>query len=318
MLSHQIKARSIARLMLDTTLSEKEIHFFNELENIRKFASDSIELVRNKNYTRIVYLDSSYLLAMLSAADSASFRVKNWCYPFLGCFPLRSYFDIKDAQKEARRLAGNGYEINIEKVDGYSTLGIFSDPVYSFMKDYPLFTLASYIFHEQTHATVYLKDVQFSEELATFIGQEGALKYIQHRVGLDSPQYIDAQNFLKDQKIYLSLIRKLIDELDSLYSLPLERYIKIEKKRMIIDNFKYRLKNDYNNLFSTTYYRGIEKHSFNNAYLAVRRTYTYDLGLFEQLYKKKNNNLKDVVRFAVSLKKQKGDPKEILKKELGL
>ena len=317
LLSHQMKARRVSRLMRDGTLSGKQRTFIDEIGRIRQFAVDSIGLVSNDNFTRIVHIDSSYLLTMLSAADSASFIVKKWCYPFFGCFPLRSYFDVRDAKRAGERLARKGYEINIEKVDGYSTLGIFSDPVYSFMAEYPVYTLANYMFHEQTHATVYLKNVQFSEELATFIGREGALAYLLMWYGEESPQYRDAQRLIADQKTYQRLIRELIAELDIVYKQSIDRAEKIMRKKTIVANFKQRLIDNYDSLFTTEWFRSVEKQSYNNAFLAVRMTYTLDLELFALLYEKKNRDLREVVRFAVSLKKRKGDPKEFLKQEVG-
>ncbi|MBN1575117.1 MAG: aminopeptidase [Chitinispirillaceae bacterium] len=317
LVSHQAGAQRITHLMRDTTLSDKQRRFLREIERIRMFASDSIGLVRNDNYTRLVKIDSSYLLAMLSAADSASFSVKKWCYPFFGCFPLRSYFDMRDARRAGARLARKGYEINIEKSGGYSTLGIFSDPVYSFMADYPVYSLANYILHEQTHATVYLKDVQFSEELATFIGREGGLNYLRTYYGPQSPEYRRAQELIVDQKVYQEFIRGLIAELDGVYKRPIERAEKIRLKNAIVKSFRRRLARNYDTLFTTEWFRGVEKLSYNNAFLAIRITYTLDLELFSRLLEKKNGDLREVVRFAVSLKKRKDNPKVLLKKEIG-
>ncbi|MBN1306676.1 MAG: aminopeptidase [Chitinispirillaceae bacterium] len=317
LVSHQVKAKHVSRLRRDSTLSGKQRGFLNEIGRIRQFAVDSIGLVGNDNYTRIVHIDSSYLLAMLSAADSASFIVKKWCYPFFGCFPLRSYFDLRDAERAGARLAQKGYEINIEKSPGYSTLGILSDPVYSFMADYPVYLLANYIFHEQTHATVYLKDVQFSEELATFIGREGALNYLRTYYGPLSPEYRSAHRLMSDQKIYQELIRGLIAELKEVYERQIERAEKIRLKTGIVNTFRERLARDYDSLFTTQRFRGVEQLSYNNAFLAIRITYTLDLTLFDQLFYKYKGNLREIVRFAVSLKKRKEPPKELLKKEIG-
>lgn len=316
LIRHQTSAVRIDHIMADTALSQDRREFLSEVESIRRYAFDSLGLVRNSNYSRLVNVDSSYLLAMLSAADSASFTVKKWCYPFLGCFPLRSYFDINDALRAARRLAAKGYEINIDKVSGYSTLGIFRDPVYSFMSDYPVYSLANYIFHEQTHATVYFSNVQFSEELATFIGSEGALRYLRMRFGADSPEYLEALRLIKDEKSYLTLLRGLISELERVYDQPISRSEKIRLKKETILGFKRRVVNGYDSLFSTESFRGIEKCSFNNAFLAVRRTYNQDLELFERLSECYGGDLRRVVEYAVSLKRRRGDPKELLRKEI--
>lgn len=317
LISDQIRAEPIEKLKKRKNISIEEEKFFNEIEKIRNFAFDTIGLIRNKNYTRFIKIERDYLVAVLCAAEPLSFTVKKWCYPFMGCFPLRGYYNLKDAEKEAKKLVKKGYEVNIDQVDGFSTLGIFSDPVYSFMKKYPIFFLANYIFHEQTHATVYFKDVQFSEELATFIGREGALRYLKNRFGEESVEYINAKQYIQDEETYLTLLRGLYKKLDTLYKSNKSIEEKLELKNKIISEFKLFLKEKYDSLFLTKWYRGIENNSFNNAFLAVRRTYTLDLDLFKKLYEKENGNLKKMINFTIKLKKEK-NPKEKLKEYLNL
>lgn len=317
LIRYQVRSRPIVKVKKDTALSDSTKRFFDEVERIRRYAVDSIGLKPNKNYTRYVTIDSSYLMAMLSAADSASFETKKWCYPFFGCFPLRSYYKISDARRAGERLTRRGYEINIDKIDGFSTLGIFSDPLFSFMADYSVFTVAQFIFHEQTHATVYFgKDVQFSEELATFIGRTGALNYLETYYGSDSPEYLQARDYISDQETYLELLRKLYETLGTMYNLTITRDEKISRKKTIIQEFKRHLKEDYDSLFSTEWYRGVEKLTFNNAFLAVRMTYTLDLKLFNRFYAARGNSLREVILFATSCKKRRGSPKTLLEQEV--
>ncbi|MBN1760400.1 MAG: aminopeptidase [Chitinispirillaceae bacterium] len=311
-LKDQARSKPIERLLQDSTLTDSTRRFFTEVERICRFAVDSVGLKNNRNYTRYVPTDSSYLLVMLSAADSISFTTKKWCYLFLGCFPLRSYYDLRDAKRVGRRLARKGYEINIDQVDAFSTLGIFTDPVYSFMQEYPVFSLASLILHEQTHATVYFKNVQFSEELANFIGREGALRYLEAYYGSESQQYLRARRLITDRDVYLKLLRELYTRLGKLYERDISRVEKLKKKEVVLTDFKRLLVDRYDSLFTTELYRGVEKYSFNNAFLAVRMTYNLDLALFERYCSQQGGDLRKVVHFAVGLKKRKGDPKKYL------
>lgn len=315
LISHQLSARPISRCSNDRELTQKERLFFAEIEKIRNFAFDTLGLIRNSSYTRYVHIDSSYLVAVLSIADSASLVPVKWCYPLFGCFPLRAYHDIADARKVGERFLRKGYEINIDKVDGFSTLGIFSDPLYSFMTDYPVFSLARFLFHEQMHATAYFRNVRFSEEVATFIGNEAALEYIKVYRGADSPEYCDALEFMGDQKRWVALLRQLYTDLDTVYHSGASRSGKIARRNEIVGSFRELLHNHYDSLFTTSWYRGAEKLSFNNAYLAVRMTYTLDLELFAQLLKKKGS-LREVVLFVKQLKRHKGDPKSLLINEI--
>ena len=316
LLSHQLRSRPVSACMADSSISGKVKNFFGEVASIRTFAFDSLGLVENKNYTRYVPIDSNYLVAVLSVADSASLKPYRWCYPIFGCFPLRAYHNINDARKAGERFAKKGYEICIGKSDGFSTLGIFSDPLYSFMADYPVFSVARFLLHEQTHATAYFHDVQFSEELATFIGDEGALEFLKIHYGNDSPEYCDALDFLADQKTWIGLLRSLYMTLDTLYRQPIDRSVKIKRKKEVVGAFRTMLHDKYDSLFTTEWYRGLETQSFNNAYLSVRMTYNLDLGLFEELRRRRGGSLRAVVAFAKELKRRRGDPKMALVEEL--
>lgn len=311
LLSNQMRAKKIKNWGTDSTLSEKERALFNAIDSIRAYAFDILGLKKNANYTRYVRIDHTYLVAVLSVADSASLTPYTWCYPFLGCFPLRGYHDSVDAQKAGKRFADKGYEINIDKVNAFSTLGIFSDPVYSFMKEYPVFSLARLIFHEQTHATAFFKNVQFSEELATFIGNEGALEYIKVRYGDESVEYCNALDYLEDNKTWIRMLRNLYNKLDSLYHTDISREEKILEKKKNIAALKHTIKTCYDSLFITDLYRDVVDLSLNNAFLAVRMTYSLDLELFAELRRTKGS-LRDVVTYAKELKKRKGDPKKLL------
>ena len=180
------------------------------------------------------------------------------------------------------------------------------------MAEYPVFSLAAYIFHEQTHATVYFKNVQFSEELANFIGREGALRYLECFYGPDSEQYLKARQFIADQQTYLKLLRDLYERLGKTYRSDVSRAEKLSEKAVIITGFKRLLVDKYDSLFTTRLYCGIEKYSFNNAFLAVRMTYNLDLELFGRYCRQQGGDLRKVVRFAVGLKKRKDDPKKLL------
>ena len=292
--------------------------FLRNVEEIRTYAVDSIGLAKNKNYTRFVKINKDYLVDVVSAADMVSFEQYKWCWPLFGCFPYKGFFEKDDAKKEAKKLQSKGYDVNIDEVDAFSTLGFFTDPLYSFMQGYSLYGIASLIIHEQTHATIYLKNqTQFNEELATFVGNQGALSYIKGKFGEDSDIYQSAILANKDRDTWYQLLRELYNNLKVVYDSNSSREDKLQKKEDIIRDFKTRIIRDYDQIFKTKRFRGIEKAPINNAYLAVRMTYTRDLHIYQDLYAAKDENLKAMMGFLKSFKKRKGDPKEMIKKEIG-
>jgi predicted aminopeptidase len=316
-LKYNSSAVEISEILEDSSTAPELRTFLERVVDIKRFAVEEIGLSDNGNYTRYVKVNRDYMADAVSAAQATRFEQYRWWYPFFGSFPYKGYFERKDAEREAKRLARKGYDTHIGKVDAFSTLGILKDPVYSFMKDYPVYLLASLIIHEQTHATIFIKSqVQFNEELATLVGNEGGLAYVESRFGKESDEYRSMLAYEHDYTTYRTLLKKLYDTLDTLYKKELPREHTISKKAVLIDEFKRAIESGYDTLFSTGNYKGVKKARINNAYLMVRMTYTRDLDLMYRLYRKHNSDLKSTVATLKTLRKKKGNPKEHLRKML--
>lgn len=323
LIRYNSRARPLEAILEDPDTEEKIRSFLKLAQEIRAFAIDSVGLVNNDNYSRMVELDNDFIAVFVSAAQKLSFEQHKWCFPVLGCIPYKGFFELDDAKKEAGKLSKAGYDVDISKVDAFSTLGFFSDPLYNYMADYEAFSLASLIIHEQTHATIYLKgQAQFNEELATYIGNKGALEFVKSKYGEDSEEYRNAVCVSRDSQKYGSIMKKLVKDLDKIYKSDDSSESKLEKKQQTIDFFRHNLKNNYDSIFETPNYRNLGNMKINNASLAVWMTYTFDVDLFEQLYRKKGNNLRNLMDYIRTLKKLKGDPKvhirEFLQKDQAL
>lgn len=311
------KAESINEMLEDPQISQETKDFLSLIQEIRSYAFDSIGLVENDNYTRFVKIEKDYLVDVVSAADELAFNQYTWCYPFFGCFPYKGYFERKDAQKQALKLSNKGLDTHIGRVDAFSTLGFFSDPVYSFMQEYSVFGIASLIFHEQTHATIFLKNnIQFNEELATFIGTEGALKFIKMKYGVESDIYRNAILAIEDSNTYMMLTRKLYRRLEKNYNSKISNEKKREEKQKIITSFKKEIMDNYDQFFKTNLYSKIGEAQINNAVLAIRMTYTLDLDIYYKFYKHNKYDLLKTMDFFKTLKKCRNDPKKVIIKEM--
>jgi predicted aminopeptidase len=308
-----------AKKLLDRPQTSDSLkQFLTLVQQIGRFAVDSIGLAKSKNFSSYVTLKKPYLIDAVCASGAADLTPYTWCYPLLGCWPLRGYFDSKDAQKEATRLAKKGYDVYVGRVDAFSSLGFFSDPVYSFMTHYSPFRMAYLMIHELTHGTVYVKNqVDFSEECATFAGTEGALWFVRDSYGAQSAEYADAVKSAHDNAAYYRLIRSLGTTLSAVYAdsgTPYEQ--KIAKKRMIITGFKDSLARNYDSIFLTTSFIGIDKEDINNAYVSIDMTYSRDLDLFYRLYAVKNHDLRLTMAAIRSIAKKSGPCKENMRKLL--
>ncbi|MDR0306504.1 MAG: aminopeptidase [Chitinispirillales bacterium] len=318
LMRQQLSAKSMDKMLKKDNITPEMKEFFLLVREIKSFAMDSIGLKRNKNYRNYVKAERDYIVDVVTASRDDAFESYKWWFPILGNVSYKGFFDRKDAQKEAARIIKKGgYDVHIGAASAFSTLGFFSDPVYSFMINYSVYDLASLIIHEQMHATVYIKSqTQLSEEMATFIGDEGGLLFVKKKFGENSDQYKTALLSKEDYAAYISLMRSLYNELKTLYESNAGREYKLAQKELIISRFKNGIIESYDSLFHTPRYRGLERASINNANIAARMTYNKDLVLFYELYVSRGMDLAETVRELRALKKVKKNHKEYLRKRI--
>jgi len=318
MLGYLGRAVPLEELNSADNASEDDRLFVQRVEDIRGFAMRELGLKKSKNYTRYVELDRDYLAAVVSASAKDSFTRHEWWFPVTGKVPYKGFFNVADARKERAKLEKKSLDVWIRGVDAFSTLGWFRDPLYSYMKKYSDRYLAELIIHELLHSTVFLKGKsQFNEELAEFVGVEGARLYMEKTRGSLAQDDAEAAKAQADRATYLAFIRALIAELDELYKGSLSREEKLQRKEEIIEGAKARYKESYEENFTTNNYRGFSELPVNNAYLELYRLYHEEDHYFKDLYERSGNDLVKFITAAKTLK-GRGNPKEELEKALGL
>jgi predicted aminopeptidase len=284
--------------------------FIARVNDIRSFAMEELGLAMSKNYTRYVEIDRNYLASVVSASAKDSFTRHEWRFPIVGSVPYKGFFKPQDAQKEREKLEKKDLDVWVRGVTAFSTLGWFKDPLYSYMRNYPTENLADLLIHELFHATVFIKGkVKFNEELAEFVGSEGARLYMESRFGKDSDEYRKMLDTNREYGEYVDFIRELIAELDVLYSSDLDRDSKLLRKEEIINAAKERFKSNqrYGESFASL--------PVNNAYLELFRLYHTEDNFYEDLYEKAGRNLPELIKAAKTIKR-KGDPRQQLEKAL--
>ena len=292
--------------------------FVSLVMDIRRFAMDELGLSMSKNYTKYVEIDRDYLAAVVSASAKDSFNRHEWNYPVVGRLPYKGFFNVDDARKEQARLEKLNLDVWIRRVDAFSTLGWFNDPLYSYMRNYSKSRLADLIIHELVHATVFIKgQANFNEELAEFIGSEGARIFTENRYGIDSDEYRQIYASDEDSKNYVAFIQELIAELEALYSAnsPGNKEELLAKKERIISAAKERFDAEYESRFSSANYRGFSELPVNNAYLELFRLYYTKDNFFKDLYERSGSSLPNFIKAAKAVKKG-GNPREQLEEAL--
>lgn len=278
-------AKKVSALLRNPVTPQDTRRLLEDVQDIQAFAYDRVGLERNRNYTRYKELERDHLVEVVQACDALSFRPYTWSYPLVGKLPYRGFYEPVDAKAEAERLRGQGLDVIVREVEAFSTLGVLGDRLFSFMKGYPLHELAALILHEQTHATVFLKgQARFNEQLATFVGEEGALQYVAGRYGRDSRVYRDAVAAQADSNLFLEFIQRLKAALEELYAGPLPREEKLAEKQRIIAEHQRRFAAEYLPAFHDPAYRRVTELPLNNAYLSLYDLYTADLPLLRRYY----------------------------------
>jgi predicted aminopeptidase len=314
LLKYQCRSVSNKSMLADPATPADLRKFLLDVEEIRRFAVDSAGLAENGNFSRFVRIERDYLIDNVYAARADTFVQYLWHYPFLGAMPYKGFFNRDGAEKEAACLRKKGYDVAIGRIDGFSSLGMLRDPVYSFMQRYGPYSLANMIGHESTHATIFIKNQSpFNEETATFIGRETGLRFIAYRYGKNSEWFKRANAFIEDEKTYSSLLTGLFRTLDTIYRSGRPREVRIALKNEAIDRFKAFVAGRYDSLFITKNYAGIASAVINNASLMIAMTYSRDLDIYYDLYRQCGNDLRKTVEALVALQGMKGDPKENLR-----
>lgn len=227
----------------DVEVFISDVHFPDSLkrkllliQEVRKYAVDSLAISPSDNYTTMYDQQGEYILWNVTAAQPFAMEPFLWKFPLLGSFPYKGFFVLEEAKKERASLDSAGYDTNISPVSGWSTLGWFKDPILSKMLERSEGDLVELIIHELTHGTLYVKDsVTFNENLASFVGREGALRFLQYRFGRESPElraYIDSESDY--EKLYVHYLRGA-RKLDSLYQ-TMREDMSVETKKLTKEN----------------------------------------------------------------------------------
>jgi len=166
--------KPIDQVLADPKTPQSLRDTLTEVKAAREFASKELELPDNRSYRTYADVHRTYVVWNVVAAPEFSVRPRQWCFPIAGCVAYRGYFKEKRARAFAADLATKGFDVTLDGVPAYSTLGKFADPVLSTMIVYGPDELAAIIFHELAHQLLYVKnDTQFNEAFATTVENAG-------------------------------------------------------------------------------------------------------------------------------------------------
>jgi predicted aminopeptidase len=189
------------------------------IEEIKQFGVDSLGLNPSDNYTTFYNQHGKPILWVLTASEKYKIKATEWRFPIIGTFPYKGFFDSSRVQKEEKKLIELGFDTQINEVSAWSTLGYLKDPILSSMLSRSEGSLANLILHELTHGTLFVKDnLELNENLASFIGDQGAIRFLTYKYGADSPQLKRYEFGKRYNDAYSQHVLRGVKQLDSLYA----------------------------------------------------------------------------------------------------
>jgi predicted aminopeptidase len=268
-------ARPVEEFLQDPSFPDSLKQKLRLIDEIRKYAIDSLGLKDTKNYKTLYDQKNQEVMWVVQACEPFALQPKVWDFPIVGTVPYKGFFNKEKALNLRKELETEGYDVSVRNPGGWSTLGWFTDPILSGMLDRSEGDLASLIIHEMVHATVFVKDdVDFNENLADFIGDTAAYYFLKYKFGADSKQYLDYLHSDQDYRKFTKHILRGTQSLDSLYNTlrpkePIEQ--KKEKKRAMIEKIVTSI--DTLNLYTKPKGERMKKYLPNNTFFMSYRLY---------------------------------------------
>ncbi|MBM7127447.1 aminopeptidase [Dyella flava] len=208
-----LQRRSVKKVIADPATDPKLAARLGLSQQARQFASQQLDLPRNRSYTYYVELHRPYVVWNVFATPRFSVDAVLQCFPIAGCVAYRGWFDEKKAVDSAKKLRAKGDDVYVGGVPAYSTLGWFADPILSSMMRWDDDDLVGTIFHELAHQLIYVKgDTAFNESYAMFVQNQGLKQWHRSR---GEPEGDDRDQVMDDG--FTQLVLDLRDRLKMLY-----------------------------------------------------------------------------------------------------
>jgi predicted aminopeptidase len=269
----------------------------------RQYAKDSLHLRTKDSFTTYSRLDHDTLVLVLSAAYRDTLKPYTWWFPIVGRVPYKGYFDFGAAQRDARNLTADGFDVYVRPSDAFSTLGFFNDPLLNTTLKGDSLGLANTVIHELTHNTYYASgQAPFNESFAMFVGARGAAAFFRSRGQEAAAAKLDAE--WEDDKLLANFWTRVIRSLDSAYAAhPLDKEARIHARDTVYARARTALIAEVGPALKTINPRYAERVPLDNASLLARRVYASDLDVFDQIYEKEGRNLRRTVGRVIALAK---------------
>lgn len=262
------EAVPLEEFLQDTTTTQEQREKVKIILEAKEFAFETLGINYSENYSTIFNQEDKPSMYVVTGCEPYAFRPRLWTFPVVGSFPYKGYFVREKAVEEAKRIREEeGMDVGLRTAGGWSTLGWFKDPVLSNMLKRSEGDLVSLIIHELTHGTLFVKDsVTFNENLASFIGDRGAVLFLEKKYGKGSLEVEGFMNTRLDEEAFKNYILGAAQRLDSLYKSMVD--YEIEEKEILKSQLIEEIKRDFKTVsFKSGRYAGyFEEYTPNNTF----------------------------------------------------
>ncbi len=291
----------------DDTLSEEKKTRLRLVGQVKDFGETELGLKETENYEKVYLKSHRNPIYTISASPKDQLSRKTWWFPIVGNMPYLGFFDLEKARAEKAKLEKKDLDVNLGAAGAFSTLGWFKDPVTLSLIEGSTHYLVETILHELTHTTLYLREQgDFNEGFANLVGLVGAKQFLEAHYGPSHPLTIEAQNNIEDERLFSTFISAFMENLESLYNSSKSYDEKLAQREKIFAGalasfaqLKGKLKT---NRFTYFGHSGL-----NNAYLMSINLYHRHFHLFEAVYQRKGQSIKETLSYFQALAEEKGD-----------
>jgi predicted aminopeptidase len=290
--------------------AKEKIHLIQE---VKRYGEEKLGLTRRKSYSKYFEVKGP-VLHVITASEKDCLRLHQWDFPITGKVTYKSFFTKEGVLKERQFLETKGYDTFVQQAGAYSTLGWLKDPIFSSMLQWDEDALANLILHEMTHATVYFKgQTDFNEQLATFVGNRGAIDFLIEKYGKESKEVVEAVHNQEDDLLFSRWIDQACQQLSNFYAREISKDEKLRGREELFQHFKSDFREKMVS-FKTEGYKNFEKLDINNAVFLAYRRYIHRLENFQALYEYLGNDLKKTVEFFKEIRTSKEEPSSYLER----
>lgn len=281
-------ARPIDDWVSDPGTSDALRARLEKVRAMRRFAAVELALPDNRSYTTYADIHRPFAVWNVFATPELSMRLRQWCFPVVGCVSYRGYYDKAEAERYAAALREAGDDVFVGGVPAYSTLGYTADPVLSTFVGHPEGEVARLIFHELAHQVVYVKgDSTFNESFAVAVEEEGTRRWFAADGGADAPAATAYRLAVARKRAFIALLATHRASLTAIYdgdgSADDKRAAKRAGFEALHADYEAMKRDPASPLVGFTGYDRYFAQALNNANLAAVATYTQRVPAFAKL-----------------------------------